>query len=150
MPTGTKLERVKEVKAIRTIYTKGTELKDLVQEDIAISDSETEYEFSFSSAVHDLTAVCMSDGEEISVKTEIVEQKSYWCRIRVYGTQAMAETVKLTIRGYEYTTNTAYKTAKLNNSGKVQEWENPLISSEQHAQELADWIGDYYASANKY
>jgi hypothetical protein len=150
MPTGTKLEKVKEVKATRTIYTRGTTLSDLVQEDITATDEAVEYEFSFSNAVHDLTAVCMADDEEIDMKAEIVEQKSYWCRVRVSDPPDGVETVSLVIRGYEYTTSTSSKTARLNNTGKTQEWENPLISSEEHAQELADWVGEYYASENKY
>jgi hypothetical protein len=150
IPTGTKLEKVKEVKAVRTIYTKGTELSELVQEDIPISDEAAEYEFDFSNAVHDLTAVCMADDEEIGMKAEIVDQKSYWCRVRVSDPPDGVDTVSLVVRGYEYTTNTSSKTASLNNTGKTQEWQNPLVSSEEHAQELADWIGEYYASENKY
>ncbi len=149
-PTGKRLEKVKEMRVTRTIYTPGTELKDLTQEEIETPAAATEYEFSFSNAVHDLSVVCLADDEEVDVGAEIVEQKTYWCKVRISNPPATPITVNLTIRGYEFGISTAIKAISLNNKGKIQSWDNPLISSETDAQNLVEWVGAYYAAGNEY
>lgn len=149
-PMGTRLEKVKEMRVTRTIYTRGTELKDITQEEIETPSVATDYEFTFSNAVHDLSVICMQDGEEVDVDVEMVQQTTYWCKVRIKNPPAVPMKVQLTIRGYEYGISTAMKSVKLNNSGKIQTWDNPLISSEQDAQNLVEWVGNYYASGNQY
>ena len=41
-------------------------------------------------------------------------------------------------------------TTKLNNNGSIKTWDNPLISSEQDAANLVEWVGEYYAGENEY
>lgn len=149
-PKGTRLEKIKEMRVTRTIYTPGTELKDLVQEEIETPTQPMEYEFEFSNAVHNLSAVCIQNDEEVDYGAEVVEQKTYWCRIRISNPPAVPEKVNLTVRGYEYGISTTMKSVSLNNNGKIQTWDNPLISSEVDAQNLVEWVGNYYASGNEY
>lgn len=149
-PKGTRLEKVKEMRVVRTIYTRGTELKDITQEEIITPAEPMEYEFRFANAVHDLKVVCLQDDVEVEVGAEVIEQKTYWCRVRISNPPAVAKNVLLTIRGYEYGISTATKSTRLNNNGKIQTWDNPLISSEEDAQNLVEWVGNYYASGNEY
>jgi hypothetical protein len=149
-PTGTKLEKVKAVRVARTIYTKGTEYKDLVSDDITTPTEQTLYDFNFSNAVHDLDVVCTKDDEEIDIGAVITEQKAYRCRVLISNPPKEQENVTIVVRGYEYNTSTAYKTMQVNATGKILDWENPLISSENTAQDLAEWLGSYYASGNEY
>ena len=149
-PTGKRLEKVKEMRVTRTIYAPGTERKDLTQEEIDTPLVPTEYEFSFSNAVHDLSVVCLIDTEEIDVGAEIVEQKTYWCKVRINNPPQVPIKVNLTIRGYEFGISTAVEAITLNNKGKIQSWDNPLISSVQDAQNLVTWVGEYYAAGNEY
>ena len=39
---------------------------------------------------------------------------------------------------------------KLREHGKTVKWENPLISDMTMAQDLADWIADYYSAGIEY
>jgi len=149
-PTGKRLEKVKEMRVTRTIYAPGTERKDLTQEEIDTPLVPTEYEFSFSNAVHDLSVVCLIDTEEIDVGAEVVEQKTYWCKVRINNPPQVPIKVNLTIRGYEFGISTAVEAITLNNKGKIQSWDNPLISSVQDAQNLVTWVGEYYAAGNEY
>ena len=149
-PTGKRLEKVKEMRVTRTIYTPGTERKDLTQEEIDTPLVPTDYEFSFSNAVHGLTVACVVDGEEVDVGAEVIEQRTYWCKVRISNPPAVPIKVTLTVRGYEFGISTAIKAVTLNNKGKIQSWDNPLISSETDAQNLVEWVGEYYAAGNEY
>lgn len=149
-PTGKRLEKVKEMRVTRTIYALGTERKDLTQEDIDTPLTPTEYEFSFSNAVHNLSVVCLANSEEVDVGAEVVEQRTYWCKVRISTPPAVPIKITLTVRGYEFGISTAIKSVTLSNKGKIQSWDNPLISSDQDAQNLVEWLGEYYAAGNEY
>jgi len=43
-----------------------------------------------------------------------------------------------------------YATVKLHERGKTVKWENPLISDMTMANDLAEWIADYYSAGIEY
>lgn len=149
-PDGKKLEKVKEVRVVRTIYTKGTELKDITTEDITLPTKETAYEFSFNNAVHDLTACCMVGDVELQCGVVIEQPGSYYCKVKITDPPVIPTDVTLTIRGYEYGISTSQTATRLNNNGSIKTWDNPLISSEADAANLVEWVGEYYAAENEY
>ena len=150
-PNGTKLEKVKELKLIRTIYTEGTELKELSSDELTLAaGEEAEFEFDFSKTVHGLSAVCLIDKVEHDFGAQIVENGSYWCKVRITKPPAEDTTVKLTIKGYEYNISTTEEVAILNENGNIQTWENPLISTSEDAKNLVEWVGEYYKGRNQY
>ena len=100
--------------------------------------------------MHGLTVACVVDGEEVDVGAEVIEQRTYWCKVRISNPPAVPIKVTLTVRGYEFGISTAIKAVTLNNKGKIQSWDNPLISSETDAQNLVEWVGEYYAAGNEY
>ena len=79
-----------------------------------------------------------------------MESGSYYCRIRIAKPPSVPTTATITISGYEYEITTAMSTTKLNNNGSIKTWDNPLISSEQDAANLVEWVGEYYAGENEY
>lgn len=150
-PYGTKLEKVKELRVVRTIYTRGTELKDLTSSEVMLGPGQQEeVEIEFGSAVHDLRAACLIDDTEQDFGAIISEKKSYWCRVKIMKPPKTETKAVLTIRGYEYNISTEMETTKLNNAGSIQTWNNPLVSSQNDARRMAQWIGKYYKSANQY
>jgi len=149
-PDGTKLEKVKEVRVVRTIYTKGTELKDLTSDDVTIPAAVSTYEFTFNNAVHDLTVCTIVNEQEVDYGAIIEESGSYFCRVKITSPPSVPTPVSLTIRGYEYGITTAMNTTKLNNNGSIKTWDNPLISSNADAANLVEWVGEYYAGENEY
>lgn len=150
-PNGIKLEKVKELRVIRTIYAKGTELKDLTCDDTVLAaGEEREFEIEFGNAVHDLKAVCILDDKEQDFGAKVVESSSYWCKVRITKPPTKDTKTVLTIRGYEYGISTSGTSTKLNNTGSIQTWNNPLISSEEDAANLVEWVGEYYKSGNQY
>lgn len=150
-PKGTKLEKVKELRLIRTIYTEGTELKDLASDErILAAGEKAEVEFDFSNAVHGLSAVCLIDKEEHDFGAEIVASGSYQCKVKITKPPKEDTAIKLTIRGYEYNLGTTEEVANLNENGSIQTWENPLISTSGTARNLVEWVGEYYKGRNQY
>lgn len=149
-PNGSKLEKVKELHIIRTIYTPGTELKDLTSEKITLLAEPISYQFEFENAVHDLSVCCLVDDVEIECGAIIEQAETYFCKVRIANPPARATDVVLTIKGYEYGISTTQITKKLNNAGSIMTWDNPLVSSEEDAKDLAEWVGEYYQSANEY
>lgn len=150
-PSGTKLEKVKELRLIRTIYTEGTELKELTSDELTLAaGEETEVEFDFSIAVHGLSVECIVDKVHQDFGAEIVESGSYWCKVRITNPPKEDTKVKLTIRGYEYNISTTEEVVRLNENGSMQTWENPLISTSEDAKNLVAWVGEYYKGRNKY
>lgn len=59
-------------------------------------------------------------------------------------------TYRLEILGYRYKIVERYAVKILNNRGKTIRWENPLMSNIEMATDLAEWLGDYYASGIEY
>lgn len=149
-PEGTKLEKVKQLKMARTIYTPGSEQKDLISEDFDMPSETTEYEFTFSQAVHDLTVTCDVNGDPVNVDVQVIEQSTYHCKVRLSNPPAEPSHATMTIHGYEYNISIANEIIKLNAAGKEIPFDNPLISSATHAKEVGQWVGEYYAAGNEY
>ncbi len=150
-PYGTRLEKVKELRVVRTIYTSGVDLKDLTSDEVELSaGQQEEFEIEFGHAVHDLMAVCLIEDIEQDFGAVIDASSSYWCRIKITKPPQKDTKIILTIRGYEYTISTSMEPIKLNNAGSVQTWNNPLISSVADAKKLAEWVGAYYKNGNRY
>lgn len=150
-PYGTKLEKIKELKVVRTIYTGGVELKDLTSDEvILVAGQQEDYEIEFGHAVHDLTVVCLIEDVEQDFGAVIEDSSSYWCRVRITKPPQTDTKVILTIRGYEYNISNSMESIKLNNAGSIQTWNNPLLSSMEDAKNLAEWVGEYYKNGNRY
>lgn len=149
-PDGKRLERIKRLDIVRTIYTRGTEQKDLSTEKITLPPEVCEYEVEFSNAVHDLSVATIIDEEEVDYGAEIIEAKTYYCKVRITQPPSTATEVELRIRGYEYGISTVVAPYRINNNGAIETRDNPLISSEKEAQDLAEWMGAFYESRNEY
>ena len=140
-PKGTQMTKVKELQVIRTLYAEGTEEKELLKETIS---EDGRYRFYFSSPVHGISC---SLAEAAGAQIEIHGQSSYYAEVNITGLSTATE---LIISGREYQTTQAKTVRGMNPSGTVETWENPLVSSEDHAEKLAMWIGDYLASDREY
>lgn len=150
-PKGTKLEKVKELRVVRTIYARDTELKDLTCDEMVLAaGQQAEYEIEFGNAVHNLSAFTIVNDVAQDYGAIITASSSYWCRVKITKPPAKDTKVVLTIRGYEYNISTSNEATRLNNTGSIQTWNNPLISSAEDAKNLVEWVGEYYAGGNQY
>ncbi len=138
-PKGTQLSKVRELQVTRTIYSPGTEKRQLIKE--TVPAGETRYTFYRNVASH---------GYEVDTATDervkIIASGSYYVTVETSG-ETETEVI---INGYEYNTTQAVVTKQLNPTGTVEQWENPLISTTNHASDLAEWVGDYLRADREY
>lgn len=137
-PKGTQLSKVRELQMTRTIYAPGLEKRQLVKE--TIPAGETEHTFYLNTASH---------GYEIETDDEsvkIIDSTAYYVTVELSGD---VET-EVIINGYEYNATQAVVTRQLNPTGTVEAWENPLVSTSEHAADLAEWVGDYLRADREY
>ena len=58
--------------------------------------------------------------------------------------------VKVKILGKEYAVKESKYSVQHNNNGIEMQWNNPLISTNQHAKDLEEWISSFYAGEIEY
>lgn len=145
-PKGTQLEKVQELQVIRTVYSLSAEpIKELAKEVVAFSEETSRYTFFLSNPSYgyevDIT-------EPVSGRVTIVESSAYYVTVETDGLNGAVE---IAINGWEYVVNTQAKVTKqLHTVGTVETWENPLISEQDMAMDMAQWIGDYLVSDREY
>lgn len=140
-PTAIKQEIVKEVIVPCYIYQPGTELESVISEDVTVKagDKVTYYigdaSYGFSATLNEGTS-----------GVTITDSGSYYVTVS-YSTTG---TYRLEVKGYKYKIVEQYAAVKLHDRGKTIKWENPMISDMTMAQDLAEWLGEYYMSGIEY
>ena len=140
-PKAIKQELVKEVIVPAYSYQNGVQEESLISEEVtvAVGDVTT---FFVGEPSYDYRAVM--DGNASGVT--ILEWGNYYVKVRFN----VAGTYRLEIFGYRYKIVEQYAVKSLNNRGRTIKWENPLMSDIAMATDLAEWLGDYYASGIEY
>lgn len=144
-PIGTQLDKVKNIKVARYLYSKGNTLDELVSETFTYDGNSSIYYVSEPSYGYVASIQNGKSGQSAS----IVSSGAYYVEIALSGVSVGAE-VSISVRGYKYNISTAYTVQSVNNCGNDKEWNNPLISDLEHSRELAEWVGDYYSSGIEY
>lgn len=140
-PKAIKQELVKEVIVPCYTYQTGNREENLVYEEVEVTagDVETYYVQDPSYGYRPLL-------NQESGKAEVVAWGNYFVTLRYLVTG----TFNLEVQGYRYKIVERYATKSLNARGRTIKWENPLISDMKMAQDLADWLGDYYSAGIEY
>ena len=140
-PKAIKQELIKEVIVPCYSYQKGTEEESLVSEEVNVTAGDT-ITFYFGEASYDIRVTL----DESTNGVTIQEYGNYYAKV-VFS---VTGTYRLEILGYRYKIVERYAIKILNNRGKTIRWENPLMSNIEMATDLAEWLGDYYASGIEY
>lgn len=144
--TGKRTDKIQKISVKRTIYRENKENKELKSEEISVSPENPEYTVYFTAASYDL-AVTVVDNENVGC--QIVDSSNYYAVLRFSG--LTAETiVKYSLTGREYLSDENYYTVQHNQSGKVVEWKNALISTTEQAKDLQEWLAEYYLGDVEY
>lgn len=139
-PTGTRHEKVKMISVKKTNYRESQEgFKELITEKVTLTD-EMQHTVYFSIASYGFQA-SVKDNDSIGV--QILDSSNYFVTVKF--TNATAETeIELVIEGYEYVADESYYRVTHNPNGQEIEWSNPLISTDEQARDLEEWIATYY------
>lgn len=139
-PTGTRQEKVKMISVKKTNYRESQEgFKELITEKVTLTE-EMQHTVYFSIASYGFQA-SVKDNDSIGV--QIVDSSNYFVTVKF--TNATDETeIELVIEGYEYVADESYYRVTHNPNGQEIEWSNPLISTDEQARDLEEWIATYY------
>lgn len=147
-PTGTRQENIKSISVKRTMYTESVEeVQDLVTEEMVVPYNEYEYDVTFSNASYGLS-VELEDSPGVSC--EIIAQSNYYVRLRFTEITQANQIVKFKIVGKEYVLREQSLTVPHHANGKEIEWDNPLVSTIDHAKDLEEWLASYYLGSVDY
>lgn len=140
-PKAIKQELVKEVIVPAYSYQNGVQEESLISEEVtvAVGDITT---FFVGEPSYNYRAVVDEDTSGVT----ILEWGNYYIKVQFN----VAGTYRLEIFGYRYKIVEQYAVKSLNNRGRTIKWENPLMSDIAMATDLAEWLGDYYASGIEY
>lgn len=144
-PVGTQLEKIKNVKVSRSLYSKSATKEDLTSETITYSGENQIYYLNDPCYGY---SVAISNAES-GQSAKIVSSGAYYVEVAFSGVKT-GENIEVAITGYKYNVATSYYSQPVHNRGTEKEWKNPLISFDDHCREVAKWLADYFASGIEY
>lgn len=144
-PVGTQLEKIKNVKVSRSLYSKSATKEDLTSETITYSGENQIYYLNDPCYGYSVAISNAKSGQS----AKIVSSGAYYVEVAFSGVKT-GENIEVAITGYKYNVATSYYSQPVHNRGTEKEWRNPLISFGDHCQEVAKWLADYFASGIEY
>lgn len=144
-PVGTQLEKIKNVKVSRSLYSKSATKEDLTSETITYSGENQIYYLNDPCYGYSVAISNAKSGQS----AKIVSSGAYYVEVAFSGVKT-GENIEVAITGYKYNVATSYYSQPVHNRGTEKEWKNPLISFDDHCQEIAKWLADYFASGIEY
>lgn len=139
-PTGTRQEKVKMISVKKTNYRESQEgFKELITEKVTLTE-EMQHTVYFSIASYGFQA-SVKDNSNIGV--QIVASSNYFVAVK-FKNATVGKEIELVIEGYEYVADESYYRVTHNPNGQEIEWSNPLISTDEQAKDLEEWIATYY------
>lgn len=144
-PVGTQLEKIKNVKVSRSLYSKSATKEDLTSETITYSGENQIYYLNDPCYGYSVAISNAKSGQS----AKIVSSGAYYVEVAFSGVKT-GENIEVAITGYKYNVTTSYYSQPVHNRGTEKEWKNPLISFDDHCQEVAKWLADYFASGIEY
>lgn len=139
-PTGTRQEKVKMISVKKTNYRESQEgFKELITEKVTLTE-EMQHTVYFSIASYGFKA---SVKDNSSIGVQIVDSSNYFVTVKFSKATSGTE-IELVIQGYEYIADESYYRVTHNPNGQEIEWSNPLISTDEQAKDLEEWIATYY------
>ena len=139
-PKGKQIEIVQRVDVLQNIYSTGADESTIFQETVDVTGINN-YTFYFSSASYDLSVT--AGGNAVT----IVDSSSYFVTVDV---SAFTGELEFIVNGREYTVTNKIRSKTINPTGKIESWDNPLISSAELADLQAEWLGNYFANNIEY
>lgn len=140
-PKAIKQEVIKEVIVPCYSYQTGNSEESLIVEEVTVNSGD---ELTFYLGMPSYGFKTMLD--DLPEGVSITAQGNYYITVQFTKTG----TFQFEVRGYRYKVVERYATVKLKDRGKTVKWENPLISDMEMAQDLANWLADYYSAGVEY
>lgn len=140
-PKAIKQELVKEVIVPCYSYQLNPVEETLVSEEVSVLAGEVQTFF-----VGEPSYGFRATLDDSAANVEIISWGNYYITVKF----KVGGNYRLEVLGHRYKIIERYAKKVLNLRGKTVKWENPLMSDMTMAQDLADWLGDYYKSGIEY
>lgn len=144
--TGERKNKVKSISVAQHIYLESSETKKLKTEKIVLTENVTRKNIYLSKPSHDFAV--STDSENVSV--EIIGQSSYFVAVEFMKVLDGDLAVNCTVDGKEYIVNDYQYTVNHNEHGDEIVWNNPLVSSDEHANDLEKWLAEHFLGDVEY
>ena len=140
-PKAIKQELVKEVIVPCYLYQNGNKLDNVVSEDVKITAGEERTYY-----IQEASYGYIPKLDDVTGQVTVVDWGNYYVTLRFLVT----ETYRLDVQAYEYRIIERQVVKTLHARGKTVTWKNPLISDMTMANDLADWLKEYYLAGIEY
>lgn len=140
-PKAIKQELIKEVIVPCYTYQPGTREENLVNEDVVITAGQVETYY-----MQDPSYGYRPKLNEQEGLADVVDWGNYYVTLKY----KVSGEYRLEVQGYRYRIVERYATKTLHARGKTIKWANPLISDMTMANDLAEWLADYYIAGIEY
>lgn len=139
-PKGIQQEKVSRVEVTQTIYTESTQRKTMVQEEVDVT-GETVHIFYFSEPA------CEVEVMAGDVRVPVLESSCYFAAADV---SALSGSYSFTVCGNVYLITSKQYLRRLDSIGTIERWANPLVSTDELAEQIAEWLGNYFTNNIEY
>ena len=140
-PKAIKQELVKEVIVPCYSYQQGSREENLVNEDVVITAGQVETFY-----IQDPSYGYRPKLNEQEGLAEVIDWGNYYVTLKY----KVSGEYRLEVQGYRYRIVERYAVKTLHARGKTIKWSNPLISDMAMANDLAEWLADYYTAGIEY
>lgn len=146
-PTCTQLEIVKELQVATTAYVQETSFTEIAKETVTLSKTNSIYTLEISEAASEYKFECVNLPSGANGK--IIASSCYFVQIEFSG--IVTDTVvEIVTSGKKYKKNSNVYKKVLDTIGRIETWNNPLISYAEHARDISDWLAKYFMSDKEY
>ncbi len=149
-PVTTREDKLKSISVVKNVWTLVDSVQELKKEEIDVTQDGQTYTFYFDEPSKDYS-FSFSEETSTSIKLEYVESMSgsYHATVK-FSNVTTASTVTVIVSGKLWSVSEVPVSYTYGTSGTVLEWNNPLISTDATAKEVADWLADYYTGRVDY
>lgn len=153
-PVATRQRKVKSINVAFSVYKETIEMESIASEEIIVPYNEYEYVSYFKNPSYDYMVFINTDdetqeGQDTRIKVEIVESSNYYAKLKFTGITNKT-IVRYSISGYKYIKEEQKYIKSYNKAGEEVVWNNPLVSTKEHAQMIEEWLAEYYLGDVEY
>lgn len=140
-PKAIKQELIKEVIVPCYLYLNGTKLDNLVSEDVEVTAGEEATYY-----IQEASYGYIPKLDDVEGNVTVVDWGNYYVTLRFL----VSGSYRLDVQGYQYRIVEKQIVKSLHARGKSVKWKNPLISDMGMANDLAEWLSEYYLAGIEY
>ncbi|MCM1104939.1 MAG: hypothetical protein NC409_12635 [Clostridium sp.] len=160
-PVTSKTEKIKDLIAVRSVYSLPAEQEDIFSDKLLISRDKCEFKIEFNNAsipIQIITTIpsnidVSADGEDVVVDygAEITAYSNWYCSICFHNPPLTPQEVDMKVVGHVYHISNPQHVLSLNTGGATPDaLTNPLIDTKEFAEAYIRWCAQYYQANAEY